>query len=103
MSRQIVAIAALCWLAACGGGQQKWDKPGATLADWGRANSQCMGQAQQAFPPNYPPQQPAPAVQIGRPGMQYADASYLDMNAGPRHQYIRSCLMGHGWRPVATR
>lgn len=99
MSRFAPVLASLILLAGCGGGQ-KWDKPGASMQDWGRENGQCMAQAQQAFPPSYPPQRPAPVVQIGRPQVQFSDGNNLDMAMGLRNQYYRSCMQGFGWRAM---
>ena len=98
----------------------KWEKPGATEAEFEGTKSACQAQSYSQFPPL--PQQvmirsgyttPMQTQCFGggyylscdTTGGQYFPASYMtvDNNQGARNSAVRSCFFEHGWTPQKSK
>jgi hypothetical protein len=100
MRGAVICAATLLFTACAAQPRKTWQRAGGggDVQEWGRDNASCMAQAEQSFPPRYPPPMPGPTVQIGRPGIQFNDGSNLDQSAGRRHSFFMSCMAGNGWQ-----
>jgi hypothetical protein len=101
-------------LGACG---ERWEKPGATQADFKSVKSGCIYHAAEKFPPDLHQVLRAPAYATPSHAGCFGSAditdcvrsqsvlmppSYeaVDYNEVARNKDVRSCLLKNGWEPV---
>jgi hypothetical protein len=112
----VLALAIMPLIAACA---TKWEKPGATEAEFEATKSACQSRSYSQFPPM--PEQVLIMAGYTTPmqtqcsgagyysncyttGGQYIPPSYMtvDNNQAPRNSANRSCFFEHGWTPAKS-
>jgi hypothetical protein len=105
-------LAALLLIAGCA---QRWEKPGATQAEFEVMHSRCEARSQAEFPPvmtqvmstaGYTTpvqtncQNSANNTNCRTTGGQYMPPTYrmVDQARDPRDRAVAACLVEHGWR-----
>jgi hypothetical protein len=100
-------------LLAAAGCAEKWEKPGATEAEFRAMEYECGAQAAEQYPPQLyeqvvmPARWSPPYRACGPRGCVYYPGYWLppqtmvmDANQGRRHNARRACYLGNGWTPA---